>query len=292
MSRRRPLLALATVLLLAAPACNQGTERPGPGVAAPPSPATPGPRFLFAAKGDWGAATPEQAAVTSRMCEMRRQVPFDLVVTTGDNFSAPDGVATESNYGSPEACLLSHPGHRWRAVWGNHDLGGGSTGTVLGARERHYTWAEGPVQFFMLDSNRAADPQQREWLAAELAGSQAVVKIAVFHHPPFTVGLHENNSEVRQHWVPLFEQHDVALVLTGHNHAYEHALVNEVHYLVTGGGGAELFPCVDDQPWLLTCLPVHHFTIVEVEGERLSVRAVGIDGREVDGFVIDDAGGG
>lgn len=289
MSPARLLVALATVLALAAASCSDPQEAPG--TAAPttasstPSP-SPEPRFVFAAKGDWGAGTTEQSAVTGRMCEIRKTTPFEVVVTTGDNFYRPDGTATQANYFAPEACLLEHPGHQWRATWGNHDSGRPSTGTVLGANERTYTWSDGPAQFFMLDSNRAASQEQQAWLAEELSRSQAAVKIAVFHHPPFTVGLHENNAEVRSRWVPLFEQHGVNLVLNGHNHGYEHSLVNGVHYVVTGGGGAQLYPCVDDQPWLLTCLSVNHFLIVEVEGEVVSISAVGVDGRNVDSFVM------
>lgn len=247
--------------------------------------------MIFAVKGDWGAGTPEQAAVTNRMCETRRRVPFDVVVTTGDNFYRPDSIATQTNYFSPEACLISHPGHQWRAVWGNHDLKGDSTGGVLGAVQRTYTWALGPVQFFMLDSNRTADGAQEEWLAAELARSRARVKIAVFHHPPFTVGLHESNLEAQRRWVPLFEQHGVDLVLSGHNHGYEHSAVKEVDYVVSGGGGAQLYPCVDDRPWLLVCLSANHFLVVEIEGSAVSVKAIGTSGEEIDSFVIGEKRG-
>ncbi|HEX2053548.1 MAG TPA: metallophosphoesterase [Actinomycetota bacterium] len=284
---------MAAVVSLAV-ACGEppgGEDRPsaaetnatGPSASASPSPP---PRFTFAAKGDWGAGTPEQAAVTGRMCEVRKATPFDVVVTTGDNFYRPDGTATQSNYYGPEGCLLEHPGHQWRATWGNHDSGRPSTAGVLGAEERYYTWTAQQVQFFMLDSNRVADPTQTAWLESELAGSRAPVKIVVFHHPPFTVGLHENNVEVRRRWVPLFERHGVDLVLNGHNHGYEHSLVNGVHYVVTGGGGAQLYPCVDSQPWLKSCLSVNHFLLVEVEGQALTVAALGTDGRAVDRFGI------
>ena len=272
---------LALVLLIVLTACGEAPKRPEP-VGESPSPE---PRYVFAAKGDWAAGTKEQAAVTGRMCEFRKTTPFNVVVTTGDNFYRPDGTATQTNFFGPEACLTGYPGHQWRATWGNHDLAGDSTGTVLGA-ERTYTWSEGPVQFFMLDSNRV-DAAQTAWLAAELAASQARLKVAVYHHPGLTVGLHENNRPVQERWMPLFEQFGVDLVLNGHNHGYEHSMQNGVDYVVTGGGGAQLYPCVDDQPWLITCLSVNHFLIVEVEGSKISVKAIGTDGRPVDSFEVD-----
>jgi tartrate-resistant acid phosphatase type 5 len=282
MSPRKVLLSLLIVLPL--PACQGPADRPEADIPATVSPSTrpgPDPRFVFAVKGDWGAATPEQAAVTSRMCEVRKSTPFDVVVTTGDNFSDPDGMATQANYFGPEACLTDHPGHQWRAVWGNHDVAADATETVLGA-ERNYTWTAGPAQFFMLDSNRVADGAQTDWLAAELAASAAQVKVAVFHHPGLTAGLHEPSVAVQQRWMPMFEQHGVNLVLNGHNHGYEHSVLNGVHYVVTGGGGATIYPCVNDPPSLVSCVAVNHFLVVEIEGSKISVTAVGVEGETVD----------
>ena len=280
MSRRNLILFLLLLLLL--PACQgpPGVEIPDELVPASPSTSAPA-RVVFAVKGDWAAGTREQAAVTNRMCETRKTTPFDIVVTTGDNFYRPDGIATQTNFFGPEACLMAHPGHQWRAVWGNHDTKGDSTGTVLGA-EHNYTWTAGPAQFFMLDSNRVANAAQTEWLARELAASQAEVKVAVYHHPGLTVGLHENSVAVQQRWMPLFEQHGVDLVLNGHNHGYEHSIQNGVHYVVSGGGGASIYPCVDDQPWLVTCVAVNHFLIVDIEGPKISVTALGTEGQTID----------
>lgn len=269
------------VLVFAVSCAPPGSEGGGD----PPAAAESEPALRFAVKGDWGHATAEQAAITAQMCLARRTRPFAVVVTTGDNFSRPDGTATQENYHSPEACLIAHPAHEWRAVWGNHDVHGESTGSVLGA-ERFYTWTAGPAQFFMLDSNRVLDPSQSEWLEGELQGSQAPVKIAVFHHPPLTAGLHPPDEQVLAGWVPMFERHGVSLVLNGHSHAYEHSERAGVHYVVTGGGGAPTFPCVRDEIWLQTCLAVHHFLMVEVDDGAVSVQAIDSSGREVDRFTI------
>lgn len=285
MSRRLLLPALMVLLTLAG--CT-GDPEPTPqapplGVPAPQPPPGPGDRFVFAAKGDWGAGTPQQASLTAQMCETRKTTPFDVVVTAGDNFYKPDGNATEGNYYGPENCLISYPGHQWRATWGNHDVGGDSTRTVLGA-ERTYTYLAGPAQFFMLDSNRVSD-SQTAWLEKELALSTAEVKIAVYHHPGLTVGLHENYSPVRRDWMPLFEEYGVDLVINGHNHAYEHSVLNGVDYVITGGGGSQIYPCVDDQPWLVSCIASNHFLLVELEGPVVSVKAIDPEGRVIDSFV-------
>src|SRR5438132_1610785 len=129
----RSILA-ALALLVACTATHP--SRPANSPRAPGSSAsastTPAHAFVFAVKGDWGAGTPAQQQVTTEMCAIRKRIPFRFIVTTGDNFYSPDGNATQSNFYQPERCLIDYPENTWRAVWGNHDLGGPSTGTVLG----------------------------------------------------------------------------------------------------------------------------------------------------------------
>jgi len=220
------------------------------------------------------------------MCALRRTLKFKYIVTTGDNFYTPDGNATQQNYYGPERCLYSYPGNVWRAAWGNHDVAGPSTGTVLGSPQRYYTWSVGTTQFFMLDANRAGDAAQRSWLARALSSSRARVKIVVFHQPAFTSGLHTDNTSAQRNWVPLFVRYHVTLVLTGHNHDYEHLTVGGIDYVVTGGGGQTSYPCLRVEPGAIRCVSAYHFLIVSVSSSAVAVRAVRASGGELDEFEI------
>jgi hypothetical protein len=240
---------------------------------------------VFAVKGDWGGGTRAQREVTAEMCAMRKRVPFDVVVTTGDNFYGPDGFATQSNYYGPERCLYSYPGHVWRAVWGNHDAAGDSTKTVLRA-PLYYTWSHGSTQFFMLDANMPGDAAQRTWLRDELSSSRARVKIAVFHQPGYTSGLHDDNTGVQKNWVPLFEQYHVNLVLNGHNHDYEHLKVHGIDYVVSGGGGRSTYPCLRVEPGALRCVSAYNFLLVSVTESDIEIKAIRTSGAVLDHFSI------
>jgi len=248
------------------------------------------PVFVFAVKGDWGAGTRAQQQVTDEMCAIRKTVTFKYIVTTGDNFYNPDGIATQSNYYGPERCLTSYPGNEWRAVWGNHDLAGPSTGTVLGAPSRYYTWNVSSTQFFMLDANDPGNPAQRSWLARALRESRAPVKIVVFHQPAFTSGLHPDNTSAQRNWVPVFERYHVTLVLTGHNHDYEHLRVGGIDYVVTGGGGQSSYPCQRVEPGAVRCVSAYHFLLVTVGAGSATVRAIRPSGEELDEFKIEVPG--
>lgn len=248
-----------------------------------PKPTTPPSTSTIAVKGDWGAGTQAQRDVTAAMCAERRSHNFQVVITTGDNFYHPDGRAISKNYLNPERCLLDR-GVTWRAVWGNHDLAGSSTKDVLGADHR-YTWSDGEAQFFMLDSNKV-DAAQTRWLERQLKSSTARLKIAVFHHRVFTNGPHEDSASIKSNWVPLFERWGVALVLTGHNHDYEHAVSNGVAYVVTGGGGAQVYPCLRREAQVIKCLPENHFLLLTFSVGEVTVEAIGVDGKRFDRFKV------
>lgn len=282
------------VCLAALSACSSsGTSPPRP----PAASATNGSRqpvtssaaepFRFAVKGDWGAGTAAQRAVTARMCEVRKSRPFGIVLTTGDNFYGPDGLATSRTYFRPEICLNVAPAVVWRAVWGNHDVAGDSTAGVLGSARRTFRFSAEGVDFFVLDSNAAADDEQRRWLGDALASSRVALKIVAFHHPPYTVGAgHLGDARVVRNWVPLFRRFNVTLVLSGHNHDYEHSLVDGVDYVVTGGGGAAVYPCVREASWNIACHGRHHFLLVEVRSTEVTVEAIAPGGEQIDRFSI------
>ncbi|MCA1838945.1 MAG: metallophosphoesterase [Actinomycetota bacterium] len=235
--------------------------------------------------GDWGAGSEAQALVAKRMCEKRRATPFDEVITTGDNFYQPDGVATLEHFDKPEACLLS-AGVRFRAAWGNHDVAGTSTASRLGSVSHHFTWTQGKTTFIVLDSNRADDVLQTRWLESTLKASAGHAKIVVFHHPAFTAGPHRNDRRVLANWVGLFEKFNVTLVLSGHNHDYEHSNVNGIDYVVTGGGGQTVYPCVRNESYLIRCLSVHHFLVIESSQRHVDVMAIDAEGQQIDHFRI------
>lgn len=249
------------------------------GAAATPAPAAPA--VHFAVKGDWGTGSAGQAAVTRRMCGEARRRPFAFVLTTGDNFNRPDGVATRANFWGPERCLraMRIP---WRAAWGNHDVRGPSTATVLGAPGRYYAFSAGPARVIVLDANAPADPAQLSFLRRELARPAKRVRIVALHQPVYTSGIHGASPTQQRLWAPLFGSGRVALVLQGHNHMYERIERDGVTYITTSGGGDRLYPCVRRTPGLRACALSFHFLLVTAGERAIDVRAVTPRGRTIE----------
>ncbi|MEQ8833627.1 MAG: hypothetical protein RIB67_04200 [Miltoncostaeaceae bacterium] len=237
----------------------------------------------LAVKGDWGHGTAAQAAVTRRICAEHRRAPLAAVVTTGDNFSRPEGVATPANFTRPEACLR-RAGVPYIAAWGNNDLAGDATAIALGAPGRYYATPVGPLRLVVLDANSPADPAQLAFLDAELAAARSAgeVPVPVMHQPLASAGYHSPDPDQRALWVPRLRAAGVRVVLQGHNHAYERIVADGITHLTTGGGGAPVFPCLRRPEGLRSCRPRHHALIVTAWADWLFSEALTPEGEVLD----------
>ena len=178
-----------------------------------------------------------------------------------------------------------------------------------------YAFGYGNSFFIAFDSNIADDKLQLAWVTDQLERLDRTRYrhiVAFFHHPPFSSGPHGGVTKVeppsltiRQSYMPLFRKHHVRLIIAGHDHLYDHWVErykdNGVSYrmdsIVTGGGGAPAY-AYSGEPDLMDYqaageaqhvrvghlakpAPVaadnpHHFVIIRVDGDRLSLEVVGI----------------
>jgi len=80
------------------------------------------------------------------------------------------------------------------------------------------------VRFFVMDGTSAIDfgtaKAQAEWLDRALSDSKADWNVVIFHQPIFTCARPDDTAELKSAWKPVFDRHDVDLVLQGHDHCY------------------------------------------------------------------------
>ncbi len=165
---------------------------------------------------------------------------------------------------------------------------------ALPGNERWYSFRCGNAAFHALNVYDSMTPgsSQYEWLLAELAADSADPDVrhvfVYFHLPPYTTNtVYSGNADVRQYLCPLFERFGVRIVFSGHVHAYEHSLVNGVHYIITGGGGASLARNWNAvQPWTVYREATYEFVLVDVRGDTVFSRGVRPDGSEFDSLVV------
>ena len=115
----------------------------------------------------------------------------------------------------------------------NAEAGGIASGT-----EAYYSFDYGNIHFVTLDSyetDRSAGGAMLTWLENDLATTSQKWLIAFWHHPPYTKGSHDSDSEgnlidMRERALPILESYGVDLVLTGHSHSYERSFLIDGHY--------------------------------------------------------------
>lgn len=91
-------------------------------------------------------------------------------------------------------------------------------------RMANYSFDYADAHFLCLDSNTYVDPNDKklqEWIAADLAGTDAVWKFVTYHHPAFNAGQNHFRAQHMRVLTPIFEKYGVAVVLSGHEHVYQ-----------------------------------------------------------------------
>lgn len=250
----RTTLAIATALAVTTLFHSAGQAQP----ARPPQSsgqcqaAAAGNQVRFAVIGDYGMASQPEAEVAA---QVKSWAP-DLIVTVGDN-NYPSGAASsiDANIGQYyHDFICQYPGSfgagsskgRFLAALGNHDWYTTNAQPyfdyfTLPGNERYYDSVQGPVHFFVLNSDGDHEPDgigvssaQAAWLQAALAASTSPWNIVLLHHAPFSSGnVHGSNIAVQ--WP--YEQWGADAVIAGHEHTYERILFDDFPYFVNGLGG-------------------------------------------------------
>ena len=155
--------------------------------------------------------------------------------------------------------------------------------------ERWYSVRRNGIQFLVLDSCSGIETgsEQYQWLEEQLKNSAAPYIAAVFHHPPYSTGPHgEDEMNLRESIVPLFEQYGVDVVFNGHDHAYERSLKGGVYYIVAGGGGAPLYGQQRESEYSQVFRSIHHFCLISAGTDSMVVTARDTMGVVFDRFAV------
>ena len=130
------------------------------------------------------------------------------------------------------------------------------------------------------------DPKQRAWLETALQ-APARWKIVYFHHPAFSSAEYGDTPAVQSKWVPLFEKYHADLVINGHAHGYERTVpINGVTYIVTGGGGAPLYPVGRNERTAVSS-ETYELVSVNLTANALILKALDEAGNMIDTVEID-----
>ena len=232
--------------------------------------------------GDMGFGSVEQNQVRDAYYNYTGNTYTDLWLWLGDNAynSGTDAEYQNNVFNNRYEKML-----RQTVVWpaaGNHEMyasnavtetgpyyelfnfpTNGEAGGVPSGKKAYYSYNYANIHFIVLESTTASfrtiGGAMMNWLQADLAANTQKWTVVYFHHPPYSMGSHNSDTEtelieMRQNFVPILEQYKVDLVLTGHSHNYERSFFIKNHFgsestfnnsnLVDGGSGAGATPYI------------------------------------------------
>jgi phosphodiesterase/alkaline phosphatase D-like protein len=244
----------------------------------------------FAVIGDSGTGGKEQYEVGQQMAKFRGLFPFDFVIMLGDNMYGSQGEADyKIKFEAPYKALLDG-GVKFYAALGNHDEPNQRFYKLFNmGGKRYYSFTNGNVEFFALDSNYM-DPEQLDWLTKELKNSKAAWKICYFHHPLYShAKFHGSDTDLRKRLEPILQQSGVSVVFAGHEHVYERLKPqNGINYFVLGNSGQlrfhDLRPSADTAKGFDTD---RTFCMVEIIGDQFYFQTISRTGETVDFGVLE-----
>ena len=223
----------------------------------------------------------------------------------GDSTATMNHLTTPGNH---EYALLKLSQY-WPLQFPGPDNGPDTGGTDLATTVGH-TDHQG-VRFITLNSNyREAAPlnpdqwlqEQAQWLEQTLATNPHPWTVVTFHHPLFSNIPDRDKAPLRHAWLDILEEHDVDLVLQGHDHSYsrgnltqhrtdqEHVHTGPVYAVTVTGpkmyeAGTENWTDNDAEARVQHA-NTQTFQSVQVDHGRMAYTARTASGQTVDAFTI------
>ncbi|MCP4714311.1 MAG: metallophosphoesterase family protein [Deltaproteobacteria bacterium] len=211
----------------------------------PPSATDNRSSFSFFVWGDSRTGNEVGELIIGEMLEREPEACF--AVHTGDMVEDGDLVEDwEQHWWSPMDNLLAaipvYPvmgNHEVNSAWYQRYFGG------LGGGGMNYSFDWGRVHFVVVDANRVnfGTAEQLAWLEADLREHSDAEFTVVSHHIPvyFSSPGHAEGvtgmAYLQDSLLSMYENNGVDLVLSGDVHSFQHHVKNDIHYLISAGGG-------------------------------------------------------
>ncbi len=238
--------------------------------------------------------TIEQPEEYAQLAQMIADEAPHIVIMTGDyvmevNDNHAENIAMWTRF-TNISDIIGHYAPIY-AVVGNHDTGT-KTGTMnleyffdafvqYGEPSPYFSFDYAGVHFTMLMTEQQGyeariTGDQLTWLENDLESTSSEMKVVVGHRPLYPV-VHIDDSlnlvpAERDALQALFEQHNVSLFLTGHDHMFNRITVNGLVQIIAGGGGA---PVYNHPTW---GGGFFHYVRTDVSRNLINITAIKLDG--------------
>jgi predicted phosphodiesterase len=235
----------------------------------------------------------------AKICKAILKEKPAFVIHTGD-FVSDGKISSQWDtewFGPAKEMLKSIP---VLPVLGNHEYNAAEYYEIFdvatgGAQD--YARIIGDVEIIIIDTNRNFIPgapiknittsANYKWLKEKLeAPRKTKWRIVCMHNPAFSSGKHGSSDNVLYALVPLFNRYKPDVVFCGHDHCFERSEYKGITYITTAGGGAPLYIKSKKNPFSKVYKAEYHYTLVETDGDELTITAKKPGGTVIDTITI------
>ena len=260
--------------------------------------------YVFAVFGDNRPASPDLSPPDAYRTVLKKMDSFNpaFAVNTGDCvYGSWNPLTVKAQYEKYSQVTKDNLRAKVYLAIGNHEIGGNPVNQVFFAHELpglYYSFDHGGDHFIVLDGDvigqtNKVTGDQLEWLKEDLQKARAARHKFVFiHRPLYPVDGHmgqclDKYPKDRDALHSLFVRNRITAVFQGHEHLFNLQTKNSVRYIITGGGGATLYPSFEGKG------DFHHFVLVTVTGDKIEMKvvkpAIGVQKEDI--LPIEKAGG-
>ncbi len=224
------------------------------------------------------------------------KVSADFVVFLGDFVESGYKVSEWNDWFKDfEPFLIEFP---FMGVLGNHEKNDTLyyDNFALPGKEEYYSFNYGPIHFVALHtcvpSYGGTFDEQINWLHTDLqAHNDYAWKIVVMHRPAYASSPRHSAGDyddIKTLLVPIFEQYNITMVISAHDHFYERLINNNITYIIAGSVGAPLYEInpVYAISQSVIAESTYHFTLLDVYPNQLDFRAFRMDYSLIDEFTF------
>ncbi|OIQ09376.1 fibronectin type III domain-containing protein [Neomoorella thermoacetica] len=183
-----------------------------------------------------------------------------------------------------------------------------------GLKGQAYSFDYGNAHIVMLDSQEEEEEKgvagdilaaQKAWLEKDLQNTNKPWKLIFFHKTPYYNKATRTNEDIKAAFQPLFDKYHVDVVFNGHDHAvartypiagdkFVSSPAKGTIYYLTGRSGNKYYPDLSAKVWdafFYDPQDQPNYIVAELNGDKLTLRAMKQDGTPIDTYTIDKASG-
>ncbi len=228
----------------------------------------------------------------------------DFAIFTGDIITTAKPIVADNKQSIEKTkSLLDSYFKKYYLVFGGHDIECGRICIdywlktffnqeikVEEDRKLFHSFDFGNTHFVLLSSeypqNNSIDEKQLIWLENDLANCQKTNKIVVSHVPPVTFFEESaeeghdmsKNSFSQARLLKILKEHQVDLVISGHEHVFDHKIVEGIDFILAGSVG--------QKARYKNIIKGDIITYIKIDKERILLYSFKVNGEKVRDIII------